>query len=359
MSNISAETVLKKLNEHNIFVNKHFTLNTYTEELLKFQEAIADYVYDEVPENVRIDDIKYKIKELAIMKGVENNKHIKSCLSDLTSVNKEISICVSGLKGEERVAKVIEYVERKNLYSYRNVYINKGEEETELDNVILTDNGFIILEVKTTKSDVTITEDGRILNNNGITHIETSIGDKMEQKRRLLRSQIEKSLKEEGVELPVNISSCIVFSNPYKTYYHSKDLYRKERWCFRGGLQNVINNYYSGIKYTCEELKILDNIMSQLKTNIKAFESKINMAQIKNNFAYAMEILLMETQNESKVVVDASSSGSEFSPNINNKKRQKIAVDNKHIKWGRLSVPTAAGFVFATATLMAIYRKIS
>ena len=103
---------------------------------------------------------------------------------------------------------------------FKNVYSTDGEEETEIDTILVTNNGIVFLEIKNAKKDITISQDGRLLYENQISYHNDSIGDKMEKKRRLLKYQIEKEMQRLGVDKfgkPVRIESffcCCILLRP-------------------------------------------------------------------------------------------------------------------------------------------------
>ena len=137
------------------------TQEEFRKELLQFQELICNMVFGDDGAH-RIDEVIVYLEKTAREKGVDRDPDFRKGVQALRRINKEIAISMAGKNGEERVARTLEYISRSN-YKFRNIYISDGELETELDNVILTEAGFIILEVKNVKTDITISESGRIL----------------------------------------------------------------------------------------------------------------------------------------------------------------------------------------------------
>ena len=94
------------------------------------------------------------------------------------------------------------------------MFVSDGVEQTEIDSVVLTKNGFIILEIKNAKEDITLAPDGRILFNNSSCYHDISIGEKMDKKRRLLKKRLEEEFANRGIEKEVKMDSLLVFSTP-------------------------------------------------------------------------------------------------------------------------------------------------
>ena len=143
-----AEQYIAKMEESNLLMEQEMTFVEYSESLIQFQEMITKVVMgEEYEDGMRIDEAIYRLEAKARAKGINYDHQFRKGIAALRTVSKEIAISMAGKKGENLVARTLEFVERPNTTMYRNVYISNGIEETELDNVILTDSGIIILEV--------------------------------------------------------------------------------------------------------------------------------------------------------------------------------------------------------------------
>jgi hypothetical protein len=178
------------------------------------------------------------------------------------------------------------------MSNYRNVYVSDGTDETEIDNIVVTNSGIIVLEIKSAKTDITIAEDGRLLHENEISFHNVSMGDKMGKKRALLKYQIETIARERGYDLPVHIDSYIVFSTPYNIRIKVTDLYHQEKYCFRGKLNYIIDGFNSEIHYNDVQLAQINDIIGTLASRQKTFSTNIDFEDIKTSFAYTAALLL-------------------------------------------------------------------
>ena len=298
MKEIKAKEVMKMFENQNVVNRTEFTFEEYIQQLSDFQAIVSACLFDG-DESYHLSNSVTRLEELARGRNMKENPTISESLKNLKKVNKELAILLAGKKGENRIMKTLGYVQRPDLSVYKNVYITDGEEETEIDTVLVTNNGIIILEIKSAKQDITIAEDGRLLYENEISYHNVSIGEKMEKKRRLLKYKIEQEMKNRGIKLPVRIESRIVFSTPYKVRITVTDLYKKERFCYKSQLNKQVENFYSGTYYESEDLSALNDIITSMERNKKRFQQQFDFAKINSEFAQMMELLTMPEKTKS------------------------------------------------------------
>lgn len=300
MKEMKANEIMKMFENQNVVNRADFTFEEYLEQLTSFQKIVSSCVY-EGDDSYRLSDSITKLQQLIRSKGIKDDPFVKKAMDEIKEVSKELAIIMAGKRGEGRIEYALSFVERPDLTVFKNVYITDGEEETEIDTILVTNNGIVFLEIKNAKKDITISQDGRLLYENQISYHNDSIGDKMEKKRRLLKYQIEKEMQRLGVDKfgkPVRIESRIVFSTPYKTRIHVTDLYRKERYCFGNQLKYKIENYYSGTCYESEDLQMLNEIIGSMESNKKRFQQKLDFTRINREFAQLMEMLTKQEVTE-------------------------------------------------------------
>lgn len=198
---------------------------------------------------------------------------------------------MSGKRAEDEVAHSLTFVDRPFFRDFRNVYVADQETETEIDNVILTNNGIIVVEVKSAKHNITIGEDGRLLYSNSESYHNESIGDKMSAKRRLLKARIENGLRERGLDIPVHIDSYLVFVTPKRLEVTITDNFRKEHWCRRGKLQHIVNNFISDVTYTAEEYAQLAEVIASLESNVRRFPTELDLPSIRDSFVSLFSLI--------------------------------------------------------------------
>lgn len=354
---MKATEIMQMFENKNVVNRADFTFEEYLEQLTNFQKIVSSCVYDG-DDSYRLSDSITQLQQLIRSKGIKGNRLVKKAMDRLKEANKELSIIMAGKKGENRIEYALSFVKRPDLKVFKNVYITDGEEETELDTVLVTNNGIIVLEIKSAKQDITISEDGRLLYDNKISYHNACIGEKMEKKRRLLKYQIEQKMKNHGVTSfgkPVRIESSIVFSTPYKTRINVTDLYKKERFCFRSQLQYKVENYYTGTCYESEDLQMFNDIISSMESNKKKFQQKLDFAKVNCDFAQLMETLTTPETDKSEECVStvepkASNNTDDF--------RDDIKRNEKHKIFGKIAIPVAsAAILFASIVTGAVISK--
>jgi len=199
--------------------------------------------------------------------------------------------------------RTLKYLDRPQTQIFRNVYITDGKDETELDAVVLTDAGIILLEIKKVKTDIIFSEDGRMLRNGDESYEKIPLGLKMKAKRKLLQKYLAEAVAERGLDIPIRVDSLIVLSAPRGTYIHIEDKYRKVKYCFRTGLNKRIESYIGCDHYQTEQLEQLGTILAELASNVKRFEPGLNYDDVRTSIAEALAII----QNNSPDVLENTS----------------------------------------------------
>lgn len=303
MVNYTSNEILKNFNGLGIFTRDNYTFVEYVNQLMKFQEETAKLLIGvENAHLVRMTEVVSRFETMARENNLYFDSKVTEGIRALKLISKEIAVAMAGKSGEDRVANTFQYVTRPDAKFYRNVYITDDIEETELDSVVLTKNGFIILEIKNAREDITIAPDGRILFNNSSCYHDISIGEKMDKKRRLLRARLEEEFACRGIEKEVKIDSLLVFSNPSGVRINVHDRFKKENYCLRGSLFNRIDGFETTVEYVDEEFIVMDEILRQIETEQKRFSITFNPEKVKRAFAEAFETLASMTEANEKTV---------------------------------------------------------
>lgn len=303
MKKYTSKEILENLNEQGILTRNDYTFVEYVDQLMKFQEATAKLVIGEENAHlVRMTEVISRCEAMAREKKLYYDSKVTEGLRALRLISKEIAVAMAGKRGEDRVANTYQYVTRPDARFFRNVFVSDGVEQTEIDSVVLTKNGFIILEIKNAKEDITLAPDGRILFNNSSCYHDISIGEKMDKKRRLLKKRLEEEFANRGIEKEVKMDSLLVFSTPKGVRIQVHDQFKQENYCFRCSLFNRIDGFQSSVQYTDEELAVMDEMLQHIETKQKRFAPKFNPEEVKREFAVAYEELTYVPEAESKVV---------------------------------------------------------
>lgn len=288
----TANNIVKEMEQTGIMMSTEHTFSEYVQEASAFQDMICKMIAgDAYHEGMRVDEASFILESTSRKLDLRNHPAVHSGVMTMKRLEKEMAITMSGAKGENLVSRTLEFLDRPNTRVFRNVYITDGYEETELDAIVLTDNGAIILEIKKVKNDLTLTEDGRMVFAGDECYDKMPLGEKMALKRRLLKKKLEGTLKDKGLNIPVYVDSFIVFSAPKGQYIHINDRYHREKHCFRTALNKKIENYIGCAYYKADQLEQLGSILAEMETNVKRFEPNLNYDEIRRNLAEALAVL--------------------------------------------------------------------
>ncbi|MGN0735349.1 MAG: nuclease-related domain-containing protein [Anaerovoracaceae bacterium] len=292
MTTNMVEKLLSKMESTGILTTNEMTFFEYADGLKDFQDmAVKMVMKGNYEEGMRLDEAIFRMESSARKKGLSQDPAIRKGINALKTVDRELSISMSGIRGEQLVARTLEYINRPEAKVYKNVYLTNGIDETELDAVVVTNEGIIILEVKKTKDDLTITEDGRLIHSGDECYEKKPIGEKMRIKRQLLKDVLETAFSEVDEAIPVYVDSYIVFSTPREVRIRVNDNYHQEKWCYRTGINSRIDNYYGRIKYSDSQLNQIYKQISELESNKKRFHLSVDFDAVRYDLANAIVAL--------------------------------------------------------------------
>ena len=295
-------TRLEKMTNALKHTEKTMTFQEYADNLVALQKTATQLIMGEKFETgMRLEEaiahMEYDVRKASLQK----EELVKQGMKALRTIEKEARICKAGLGAEREVVRALNYVTRPNTMTYQNVYVTDGQEESELDDIVLTNEGIIILEVKGTKEDITITEDGRLIRGDSGCFGKGTLGEKMISKRKILQHMLEKALEEKGLDIPVVIDSMIVFSAPPKTYIKVEDRYHKEKYCFKSHVAARIDSYAGYAWYTKEQMEQLDVILQEFAAVRKGFEKAVDMMKLCRQFTAAMDVVYGEEKEKTSL----------------------------------------------------------
>lgn len=354
MTTMNTVELKKSLEAADIFSRDGFSREEYIEELLKFQRFASQLILND--ETARLDEVIAAVSRAARKNSATSNPDFVAGVRDLKAIEKEIAIHMSGKRAEDDVAHSLTFVDRPFFQDFRNVYVADQKMETEIDNVILTNNGIIVVEVKSAKHDITIGEDGRLLYSNSESYHNESIGDKMSAKRGLLKARIENGLRERGLDVPVYIDSYLVFVTPKHLEITITDNFRKEHWCRRGKLQHIANNFISDVTYTPEEYAQLAEIIGGLDCNGRRFPTELNLPAIRDNFVALYSLIAdhpVDNEVKPQATVKVQPIQTHKAPLDENQKRSS--------RWNVVNIAASAAIVLVAsiAAVTATVRSVS
>ena len=257
--------------------------------LTAYESAMLNLIYNsDHASHLTLRDGTNHFREMARERGLEESTVIQTAIQDMELIGKELATARAGASGERAVEKALRYVDRRKA-TLSNVILSDGEDRTELDQVVITSNGILILEVKNYKADITITEAGQVYGFKRKHLSDKSLGDHMNLKRYLLRKKIEEELG--NLDILVHIESRIVFSNPSISV---TDNYQLEKYCFTATLPQEVEAFTSDVEYGLDEMKIIAAVIESVAEEEMVYDIGLDFERINENFAEAL--ILLENQ---------------------------------------------------------------
>lgn len=355
----TAEDFIRDMESSNVLISRECTFKEYVAEIVQFQDMICKMIAsDNYYEGMHIDEALFILESTARKKELRSHPAVHNGVLTMKKLAKEMAITMSGAKGESLVSRTLEFLNRPNTQVFRNIYVTDGINETELDGIVLTDNGVIILEVKKVKSDLTLTEDGRMVFSGDECYDKVPLAEKMVLKRRLLKKVLEKAVTEKGLDIPVYVDSFIVFSAPKGQYIRIDDRCRREKHCFRTGLNKKIENYIGCAYYNDDQLAQLGEIFSEMESNVKRFVTELNYDDVRRSLAEALVVL-----QDASVIQDSPAATKEtqtsttriaknFELNTKSVANTRRQVSRKAVGFGYAAASVFAGILISRAAAM-------
>lgn len=194
------------------FSEDTYTKSEFLPELLKLQKELADLTFNaDHAENgdLQLLDVESHMSKMNDERGhvadVELSKFIQGSKVVCNSIRAEIS----GNFGEQKVFKELEDLSCQNSV-LRNVELEFDGRRTEIDAIVFTNHAVFIIEIKNSKKNIFIDENGEFYRIGNSMHHDGNIADKMNERENLLR----KALECVGMDY-LKIFKIVTFTNTY------------------------------------------------------------------------------------------------------------------------------------------------
>ena len=203
--------------------------------------------------------MSYIMKHLHIMNNAAGNvadDELKK-LSRLSNVfSNHVRAQQSGITGEDKVEHYLGYM-KSNHIVLRNLQLSDGMHNTEIDFLVLKQGVATIVEVKNSRRDVYIDENGDMYKTGRYENFDSHLGAKMDFRAEIIKQL----LKDAGFE-NMRIEKVVVFTN--NRIQVQKD-YRGFRVCFLSRLPHLIDDFYGTgvIQFTKHLQQMADYIQSK------------------------------------------------------------------------------------------------
>ena len=238
-------------------------------------------------ENLKMWDVeKYLDRMNAECGGIVTDR-LEIFKKDCMYISNLIRAELSGNRGETMAFNSLSHI-RGEHFILKNIELSNDEMRTELDAVVINHNGAFIVEVKNTKRNIFIDEDGNYYRTGRFLKWDSDIKEKMQMKESLLREVFESR----GL-INIPIYKIVVFTNNrIEVQNECKTL----NTCFLSQLPHIIDkNHGATISYI--DMNLAKQALSDANIE-KSYPFEFDADAFKLNFAYI--IVALEESKEAK-----------------------------------------------------------
>ena len=285
----SVESIVKALEQSGAMMKSNMNKDELLDGYLNYQEAVLQQLFgNQSIDNFKLFDAVKYLEVHAAEKGLGENPVIIAAIKDINDISREIATTINGKRGEALVRKALNYTNRK-IIALPNIHLSNESDCTEIDQIVITSNGILILEVKHYKKNIIISPSGKIENS------DKTLGEQMNIKRHLLRSKLEQALYDKDPDLCLHIESRVVFSNPDSIV---TDNYKLEKLCYKAHLPHEIEDFTSDVKYSNKQMELIETLIKEFAEEEESYPVKYDFNRIRKTFSEALVLL----EDDDKVV---------------------------------------------------------
>lgn len=180
-----------------------------------------------------------------------------------------------GDKGELKAYKSLQTMNCK-CKIIRNVELKRDDRQVEIDLVVITQRAIFNIEVKNTKKNVKISEQGNYYTIGENIRLDSNIGEKMNNREYLLKLYLE----EKGINNP-KIENIIVFTN---SNIDIQNEYEYLMHCCLSTLPHKIKNYNGHTIYNLKEVEAMYDCLNN-QEYISQFAPEVDIENFVKSFA--------------------------------------------------------------------------
>lgn len=333
------------------FSKSSYTKTEFLPELFKLQQELVGLTFNDNHAengNLRLWDVENHFKEMNEERGHAADAELERFMKDSKEICNTIKAECSGNAGEKIVFRALEKLNCPNGI-LRNVELEFDGRRSEIDTIVFTNRAVFIIEVKNSKKDIFIDENGDFYRTGNSMHYDGNIADKMNEREALLRKALERS----GIENP-KIFKVVTFTNPH---IDVENKYRYIKVCGSNYLPTFIEDFKSDYWYSYENICTMVEAVTEVRC-AEAYKMSINMDNYKADFANLMAIL--ETADEVDMTEDEADIINE-SESTDNVIISKNTVDkDKHATYsfGKSMAAAVIGFALINTALLDIGKLI-
>ena len=254
------------------------------EEVLKLKDKIISLTFNEDHANASHMNL-YDVYKHFVQMNNENGHRADEILSRFEVQNRDFHNFVKGLisgeKGEQKTLRYLDAIENEHIV-LSNVELSDNNLRNEIDFVVITPHMINIVEVKNTKRDVFISEDGSYYRTGEFNTFDCQIKSKMDIKEKLLRKVIGYVSDE-----IIKINKLLLFTDS-RIEVHNQCA--EINVCFTEQLPYLITNFDRTNADNQINMNEIREAIMKAETKCK-YPIKFELDQYKSDFAFLMATL--------------------------------------------------------------------
>lgn len=288
---MSKETRMNEiLSQITAFGKETCTKTEYLPELLKLQQEMVCLTFNnDHAENadLRLWNVVEHFTELNEERGHIADEELEKFKQDCKKICNTIIAEISGNSGEQKVFQALNTLRCHNRVM-TNVELCFDDSRTEIDLLVFTNKAIFIIEVKNTKKNIFIDEDGEFYRCGDSLNHDCNIAQKMDERERLLRLALDNT----GLE-QIKIIKVVVFTSPYHLDVENKC--HRIKVSFAKSLPFFIEKFKGGYLYDEEDICTMLEAVDEAKCK-EQYRMPIDMNEYKVDFARLMTKLEMPNE---------------------------------------------------------------
>ena len=278
------------------FTKESYTKSEYLPELLKLQNELCDLTFNaEHAENgnLRLWHVERHFHNLNDERGHIADKELEKFSLSNGQVINNIKALISGNKGEKEVFGALTHLNCQNRILH-NVELEFDGKRTEIDAIVFTNYNIFIIEIKNSRKNIFIDENGEFYRVGESMSYDCNIANKMNEREDMLR----KVLKGDETK-QLKILKVVVFTNPHIGVENKNHNHGIKVCVGCSYLTTLIEKFNRNQLYTYEDICSMIEAVNEAKCS-KPYQMSINMDEFKSEFANLMAALetTEETTNE-------------------------------------------------------------
>lgn len=342
------------LSQITAFSEKSYAKAAFLPELMKLQQELVTLTFngDHAENgNLRLWDVEKHLQKMNDERGNPADAELERFMQGSKVICNTIKAEVSGNAGEQRVFRALENLACQNGVLH-NVELEFDGRRTEIDAIVFTNQAIFIIEIKNSKKDIFIDENGDFYRTGNSMHFDCNIADKMDEREALLRKALERS----GVEFP-KIFKIVTFTNPR---IDVENKYHYIKVCGSNYLPVFIEKFRSERWYSYEDICTMMAAVSEAKCK-EAYQMSIDMDTYKKDFATVMALL--ETAEDAPCAAEETSESHFNNENSNDTdacSNENHAEHQKQLRiaFGKGAVAAAVGITLVNAAFIGICKLV-